>query len=131
MALSVRRGPLGGEELFFASKSPAIAREAAVLTDNPVARHDNRNRVGCARSSHCANGLRTSEGAGDLGVCARCSAWNALQLLPDAALKRRCLQVQREFHLRGPALDSLNNFTDPALHVASSRRDFRSRIFFA
>src|SRR5580658_10852061 len=130
MARSVR-GSLGGEELFFARESPAIARQASVPTDNPVARHDNRNRVGCARSGHRANGLRTSEGAGDLGVGARRSAWNALQLLPDAALKRRCCEVQREFHLRGLALDALNNFTDPALHLASSRRDFRTRIFFS
>src|SRR5580700_10487084 len=103
MARSVR-GSLGGEELFFPSESPAIAREASVLTDNPVARHDNRNRVAGARSGHCANGLRTSEGAGDLGVGARRSAWDALQLLPDAAFERRRLQVQRERHLRGLAL---------------------------
>src|SRR5579864_1019418 len=84
---SLRCGALACEQFFFACETPAIACQIAVFTNNPMARNHDRHGIGRASTGHRANGLGPSERAGYLRVRSRGSARDALQLLPDAALK--------------------------------------------
>src|SRR5260370_773551 len=80
-----------------------------------MAGHHDGNGVRGASSRNSPNGLRLAEGARDFRVRARPAARNPLQLLPNAPLKRRRLQVQREFQSRLFAFDALLDLPHPAL----------------
>lgn len=52
----------------FALQAAAVAREAAVRADHPVARHDDRDRVMPIGQSHRARGPRSADLLGDASV---------------------------------------------------------------
>src|SRR5437773_8595428 len=96
-----------------------------------MAWHDDGDGVAGAGASHRANGFGPADRVRDLRVSARRPAGNALQLLPNAALKRGGLQIKREFNVRRPAFDALQHFLHPALEAVRGGGDFRARVFLA
>src|SRR5688572_13154225 len=61
----------------------AESGQRSVRSDHPVARHDDRDRVGAVRHPHGPHRLRIVDPLRELQVADRLSIWNARQLLPD------------------------------------------------
>src|SRR5579884_1354942 len=119
------------EEFLLAGDAPAVAGEIAVRANHAMTRNDDGNGIRGAGASDGAYGARTAEGAGNLAVRARRAARDALEFLPDAALKCGRLKVERKV-LRGSfAVNAAQNFANPAFKTGMGRRKFRARIFLA
>src|SRR5260370_212287 len=119
------------QQLLLSRKPPAIPGERPVLANDAMARNHDGNGVRGASSRNSPNGLRLAEGARDLRVRARLAARNSLQLLPNAPLKRRRLQVQREFESRLFAFDTLHDLSHPALERIRCGPKFPPRLLFS
>ena len=78
------------------SRAAVIAGEAAIFANHPVAGDDHRQRIAADGTRHRAGGVHIADGAGDVLITARFAAGNFPQRLPDAHLKRRANQTQRQ-----------------------------------
>src|SRR5262245_48862136 len=78
---------------------PAVAAQSAVLADDAMTRNDDRYRIGRAGPGDSAGRRRLAERLGDLAVGARAAGRDRLQLLPDAPLEGRCLDVQGQLEV--------------------------------
>src|SRR5208282_2721320 len=78
-----RTRPLQPEQQFLAFQAAAVAGEAAVAADHPVARHDDRDRVGPVGQAHRARRDEPlAQRAGDVAVADRAPVRNRGQLRP-------------------------------------------------
>lgn len=91
------------KERLLAPDAPAIASRHAVGTHYPMTRHEDSYRIGTHGIAYGAATLRTSDPARNLRVSGRLSAMNPAQCLPDAKLKRRAAQIERNVAKRFPA----------------------------
>ena len=84
------------QQLSLALTAPAISADAPGVGHHPVARDDERDRIGGARAGNGSDRLRFADALCDLGVRARLAVRDPLQRAPDLPLKCRGLDVDRE-----------------------------------
>ena len=111
-----------------AFEAPAVPGQVAVLADDAMARDDDGDRVGGAGAGDGANGSGLADGAGDLGVRARGAVGDAAKFVPDAALERGGLHVERQVDMRFLAAQVAKDFADPLAKILRIAMNFRLRI---
>src|SRR3984957_11949606 len=91
---------LEAEQRFLAFQAAAVAGEAAVAADHPVARHDDRDRVGAVSQAYRARRDEPlAQRPGDVAVADRASVRDLGQLGPDGELERGPARRQRHGEL--------------------------------
>src|SRR6188508_893066 len=76
--------------------APSISAGAAVGADDPMAGHDNSDRIGCAGAGDGANGAGLADGPRHVTVRSRLTARDGGELAPDAPLERGAANVERQ-----------------------------------
>lgn len=84
------------EEPAFDVGTPQVARQAAVAAENAVAWDDDRDRVTPDRATDRLRAARPTEGVGEIAVRDGIAIRNFEERLPDALLKWRPGEVERE-----------------------------------
>src|SRR3954451_5800596 len=87
------------EQVPLAVQPAAVAGEAAVRADDPVAGHDDRDRVAAVGGADRPRPVRAPDLPGDLAVAARLAVRDRGQRLPHAAQERRAVQREGEGEL--------------------------------
>src|SRR5260370_38608986 len=118
------------QQLLLSRKPPTIPGEGPALANDAMAGYHDGNGVRGASSRNSANGLGLSERPRYFRVRARLAARNPLQFLPYPPLKRRRLQVEREFQSRPFAFDALHDLPHPALERIRGGRASPPPTFF-
>src|SRR5581483_2473375 len=121
--------PFLGEQRPLTAETPAITSQAAVLANHAMAGNDNGNGICSARASHGPDSGRLAERPGDLTVGARLAVRNGLQFLPDPALKRGSLHIDRKIDMGLAALEMRKHVLDEAGHGAMMPADLGLRVF--
>src|SRR5205823_6995100 len=117
------RGPLSStdgfalEEPTLALHAPAIARQAAVMTDDPMTGNRDRDRVRRARARHRADGLRRADTLRQLRIGRGAPGGDLAQCLPDALLECRAAHVQRQVEAQPGRLDEADDLRDESLEL--------------
>ena len=96
-----------------------------------MARHDDRYGVSGTGASDGTDGAGFAERFGDLRVCARGPAGYLLEFLPDPALERGGLDVERQIDARSIAFHATNDFLEPGSVAGRGRNNVGIGIFFA
>jgi len=96
-----------------------------------MARNHDGNGIRGTGASHCADGPGTAQRSRDVRIGARGPARNFLQFLPNATLKGRGLQVERQLARGRLAFGAAHNFANPKFEVSAITRDLRPGIFGA
>src|SRR6266581_9124606 len=87
------------EKHFLCGEATANSREAAVAADHAMARHDDGNRVAPVRQTHRAYCFGNPDALRQVRVGNRFSVGNGAQGIPNAKLKIRPFQRQREIEV--------------------------------
>src|SRR6185437_6725113 len=116
------------EQRVFAFEAPAIAGQVAVLADDAMAGNNDGDRIRGAGARDGANSSGLADRACDLGVRARGAVGDAAKLVPDAALERGGLHVQRQIDMRLLAAQVAEDFANPLAQILRVAMDFGLRI---
>jgi hypothetical protein len=90
---------LGNCECSASSLSNAETGQVAVTADDPVAGHDDRDRIAAIRGADRAYGFRPADTFGDIRIRRRLSVWDLLQRLEHAELELGTIELQREIEV--------------------------------
>ena len=77
------------EQPLLAKKATGIAGEPAVRSDDPMARHNNSDRIRAVRGAHRPTCAVFTDVAGELAVADCGSRWNGRKRSPDSTLEWR------------------------------------------
>lgn len=81
-----------GKQSSFALDAPAIAGQCLIGAHNPMAGHQQTERIACAGASH-GSGV-TAQICGQFAVAHGLAGWNGLQGLPDTLLESAAAQIE-------------------------------------
>src|SRR5260370_7470413 len=96
-----------------------------------MARHHNRNRIRGASSRYGAHRFRGPQRPRHLRISARAAPRDSLQFLPNAQLKCRRLQIERQLHPGRISLHPLHNLFHPSFEGIAGSGNLRLWILIA
>src|SRR6187551_186855 len=91
-----RVGALGREELALAVETPSVAAQRTVRADHPMARHENRDRVGSVGGTDRSDCVRLTDRSCDVGVAAGLPDRNPAKLAPHGFLETGAANIDRK-----------------------------------
>ena len=92
------------QQRFLPFDAPVISAQAAAACDHAMAGNQQCHGIGGAGAGYGARGPRLADGARDLAIGARAAARALLQGFPNALLKRRGPDIERQLRPRLPAV---------------------------
>jgi len=98
------------EELFLDGEPAAEANEAPVVSDNPMAGDNDRDRIVVKRVSYRPGSARLPHASRQLSVAGGCSKWHFRQFGPDAQPELGSMKVQRHIKRMAMAVKILLDF---------------------
>ena len=131
--------PLPLQQCALPGEPPAIAAEIAVAPDHPMARDDQCDWIGGARSGDRAGTPWCTHGLGDFGVAPGLASRNHPEGVPHPMLKcgsaqverdvrPRCLPVELPQDLPGPRLHSIGILQDPGVRETCLKLGLEGRV---